>query len=235
MHTLQKFVCLQRLRRNVRHAKKGTSRMKKRYVALLIGTCLVSGCMRTLTVRTDICFIPRERVNQDVGLYLSTETKSFVAKGSWGENRYQVLLGQSMESNASKSLSNIFNRVAIVSGTGPSDNLHRIMSMEFTKATKVQPAKTVFSDNSATVGILVRAYDRSGNLVWQESVEKNSADSSAKGKGLVGLASPAMGAAVGISAMSSSLNQAAEDAFRNALEGVNDVILLKEGRSTPSR
>lgn len=203
--------------------------MKKGCVALLIGILFVSGCMRVLTVRPDICFMPREKVNHEVGLYLSAETKNFAAKGSWGENRYQILLGQSMEPNACRSLGSIFDRVTMVSGIGPSANLYRIFSMEFTEATKVQPARTVFSDNSATVGVLVCAYDSSGKLVWQEKITKNSADSSAKGKGLVGVVSPGMGAAVGISAMNSSLNQAAEDAFRNALEQVNEVIVQKEG------
>ena len=215
---------------HTRRARRGMFSSKSACSILLaFMTCLFAGCIRTLTVPPDLAFeIRSAKSNKEVGLYLSEETTKYVAKGAWGENRYQVSFGQSVATNGCRSLGRIFSKVTLMSKLGSTENVYRIFSIAFTDGTKVKPAKTVFSNNQVDVGLRLFAYDSKGNLLWQRDIGSLSADASAKGKGLVALASPGAGAFVGISAMNSSLGKAAQEAMRLALEQVNDVIVSQE-------
>ncbi len=193
-------------------------------IAVLGVMALLSGCATTAHIKSDITFQQRAKViAEPVGLYVSQDTRDYVAIGNYSGFSYKVPLGESIEPNAMSSLEKVFKSVRVVddlkvSGT-EGDVPLRIFALEVEDSTQIHLGTFTFSSNEIVLDLLCKAYNRDGQTVWEKKIHTKAKKWSAWGL---------LGNIAGTHGYISSLRQAGEESLRLSLEELNDSILAEE-------
>lgn len=191
---------------------------------LFISTFLFSGCATNVAVKRDkpISFQEREeKLQLNVGLYLSDEVKKHIIKARW----YNFLIGEALEANAIESLKKIFHEVFVIRDkTNISSHIERIISIEISPASHFVLGIATFSKKTSIVELSCEIYDNEWNLLWKGS----SIGKVNRTTGGAGIAGPLIGI-FGVALQQRALGDIVDESLVLALEQLNEKILT-DGR-----
>jgi hypothetical protein len=210
--------------------------MRKGYVlfvaASIMAGVLLSGCA-TCTLKSDLAFCKREsKIAQTVGLYISPETKSYIASKSNYGVAYNVPMGKIIGQNAEASLGCIFDKVVVVNGLpgpkGDKNNLNNYtITLEFGPATELHLGAFTFTNNSVSIDLLCAIYNQAGSKIWSKNIVSKASKGSMAGK--VGVLFGPIGSVAATGGYIGALSRAGEEALRQDLEKLNDALAEQKG------
>lgn len=180
--------------------------------------CMCFACTINLPVSKELAFSDRpNKLPHAVGLYLSPETRAYVGKGERNGGTYLVPLGESLESNAVRSLGKIFAKVRVIDGLNQKTPEEKaVVVITFKPETAVLPGLTTFSENRVVVHLTCQIYRDASTSVWTDTVSGDLSQDSKWGL---------MGAMVGNMAYNKAFERAGNASLTIALEELNDTLL----------
>jgi hypothetical protein len=196
---------------------------------LVTATMTMTGCgtmrMSTTDVSSDLQFERRSnQIPVDVGLYVRDEARAYTASANYAFQKYTLPIGESLEPNARRSLSQVFRSVQVVgdpvSAGAPNSRFPVTLSLGVAGA-DIELGTFNFSEQKVNVSIHCKAYAADGKTLFETT---SAAD---------GVGRDNWGFIPGnTNAFQVGLQRAGEDGLRKALERLNDDLSERGGLLT---